>query len=229
MIFKYSSVSYLMMILDGEGEKAVKLARTAVEKHLDLLASSGSTQGDANNHYDNIGLNLAAKSYGVFVTLNNINIDKQQRLRGCVGFPIAEKTLYRSIIDASIAAATQDPRFPPVDKKELAEIVFEVSILTPPKELKVQNPMEYLNAIKIGRDGLILAWRNRSALLLPQVPVELNWDVEEYLANLCYKAGAPPDIWLMSDSKIYSFQANIYRESDPNGKVSRVKPKVQYS
>jgi uncharacterized protein (TIGR00296 family) len=212
-----------MMILDGEGEKAVKLARTAVEEHLDLLASSGSSHGNANNHYDNIGLNLAAKSYGVFVTLNYINIDKQQRLRGCVGFPIAEKTLYRSIIDASIAAATQDPRFPPVNKKELAEIVFEVSILTPPKEIKVQNPMEYLNAVKIGRDGLILAWRHGSALLLPQVPVELNWDVEEYLANLCYKAGAPPDIWLMDDSKIYSFQANIYRESVPNGNVLRVK------
>jgi uncharacterized protein len=224
MIFKSNSIFYLMMILDGEGEKAVKLARTAVEEHLDLLASSGSTHdGNANNHYDNIGLNLAAKSYGVFVTLNYIYNDKQQRLRGCVGFPIAEKTLYRSIIDASIAAATQDPRFPPVDKKELAEIVFEVSILTPPKKVKVQNPMEYLNAIKIGRDGLILAWRHGTALLLPQVPVELNWDVEEYLANLCYKAGAPPDIWLMSDSKIYSFQANIYRESDPNGNVVRVK------
>jgi uncharacterized protein (TIGR00296 family) len=223
MIFKSNSIFCLVVILDGEGERAVKLARTAVEEHLDLLASSGLTHdGNANNHYDNI-LNRAARSYGVFVTLNYIDNDKQQRLRGCVGFPIAEKTLYLSIIDASIAAATQDPRFPPVDKKELAEIVFEVSILTPPKELKVQNPMEYLNAIKIGRDGLILAWRNRSALLLPQVPVELNWDVEEYLANLCYKAGAPPDIWLMSDSKIYSFQANIYRESDPNGNVVRVK------
>jgi uncharacterized protein len=224
MIFKYSSVFYLMMILDGEGEKAVKLARAAVEEHLDFLASSGSTHDrNANNHYENIRLNRAANSYGVFVTLNYIDNDKQQHLRGCVGFPIAEKTLYRSIIDASIAAATQDPRFPPVDKNELAEIVFEVSILTPPKEVKVQNPMEYLNAIKIGQDGLILAWRHGSALLLPQVPVELNWDVEEYLANLCYKAGAPPDIWLMPDSKIYSFQANIYRESDPNGNVVRVK------
>ena len=89
-------------------------------------------------------------------------------------------------------AATQDPRFSPVDKKELADIVFEVSILTPPVEIKVQNPVEYLNVIKIGRDGLILTWRDGSGLLLPQVPVELKWDTEEYLANLCYKAGAPP-------------------------------------
>ncbi|MFZ0515005.1 MAG: TIGR00296 family protein [Candidatus Nitrosopolaris sp.] len=213
-----------MMILDEDGEKAVKLARMVVEAHLDWLASSGSAyDGNANNDDDNIELNRDAESYGVFVTLNYIDSRKQEHLRGCIGFPIAEKSLYRSIIDASIAAATQDPRFPPVDKKELADIVFEVSVLTPPEEIKVQNPKEYLNAIKIGRDGLILTWRYGSGLLLPQVPVELKWDTEEYLVNLCYKAGAPPDIWLMSDSKIYSFQANIYKESDPNGNVVRVR------
>jgi uncharacterized protein len=211
------------MILDEEGEKAVKLARMAVEEHLELSSSGSTHDGNTNKYYGNIGLNRPAKSYGVFVTLNYIDNHKQQSLRGCVGFPIAEKTLCLSIIDASIAAATQDPRFPPVDKKELAEIVFEVSILTLPKEVKVQNPMEYMNAIKIGRDGLILACKHGSALLLPQVPVEHNWDVEDYLANLCYKAGAPPDTWLIADSKIYSFQANIYKESDPNGDVVRVK------
>jgi len=212
-----------MMILDEEGEKAVKLARTVVETHLDWLASPGSTlDGHANNDED-IELNRDAESYGVFVTLNYIDSHKLEHLRGCIGFPIAQKSLDRSIIDASIAAATQDPRFPPVEKKELAEIVFEVSILTRPEEIKVQNAREYLNVIKIGRDGLILRWRYGSGLLLPQVPVEFKWDVEEYLANLCYKAGAPPDIWLMSDSKLYSFQASIYKESHPNGNVVRVR------
>ena len=212
-----------MMILDEEGEKAVKLARTVVETHLDWLASSGSTHHKHANNYEDIELNGDAESYGVFVTLNYIDSCKQEHLRGCIGFPMAQKSLYRSVIDASIAAATQDPRFPPVEKKELAEIVFEVSILTRPEEIKVQNPKEYLNVIKIGRDGLILRWRHGSGLLLPQVPVEFKWDTEEYLANLCYKAGAPPDIWLMSDSKLYSFQASIYKESHPNGNVVRVR------
>jgi uncharacterized protein (TIGR00296 family) len=212
-----------MMILDEEGEKAVKLARTVVETHLDWLASSGSTHDKHANNYEDIELNLDAESYGVFVTLNYIDSHKQEHLRGCIGFPMAQKSLSRSIIDASIAAATQDPRFPPVEKKELAEIVFEVSILTRPEEIKVQNPKEYLNVIKIGRDGLILRWRHGSGLLLPQVPVEFKWDIEEYLVNLCYKAGAPPDIWLMSDSKLYSFRASIYKESHPNGNVVRVR------
>jgi len=217
-----------MMMLDQDGEKAVRLARRVVESHLRESSSSGSAyvadfKNNNNTSDDSYNLNGNTEGCGVFVTLNYLDSNKQEHLRGCIGFPMAEKSLYYSIIDASIAAATQDPRFPPVNKNELAEIIFEVSILTPPVEIKVQNPKDYLNVIKVGRDGLILKWKDGSGLLLPQVPVELNWDTEEYLANLCYKAGAPPDIWLMSDSKLFSFQANIYKESYPNGNVIRMK------
>jgi len=216
------------MMLDQDGEKAVRLARRVVESHLRESSSSGSAhvadfKNNNNTSDDSYNLNGNTEGCGVFVTLNYLDSNKQEHLRGCIGFPMAEKSLYYSIIDASIAAATQDPRFPPVNKNELAEIIFEVSILTPPVEIKVQNPKDYLNVIKVGRDGLILKWKDGSGLLLPQVPVELNWDTEEYLANLCYKAGAPPDIWLMSDSKLFSFQANIYKESYPNGNVIRMK------
>ena len=215
-------------MLDQDGEKAVRLARRVVESHLRESSSSGSAyvadfKNNNNTSDDSYNLNGNTEGCGVFVTLNYLDSNKQEHLRGCIGFPMAEKSLYYSIIDASIAAATQDPRFPPVNKNELAEIIFEVSILTPPVEIKVQKPKDYLNVIKVGRDGLILKWKDGSGLLLPQVPVELNWDTEEYLANLCYKAGAPPDIWLMSDSKLFSFQANIYKESYPNGNVIRMK------
>lgn len=215
-----------MMTLDEDGEKAVRLARRVVESH--LSSPSGCTDrvdvinGD-NKNDDSCELSGNTEGFGVFVTLNYLDSHKQEHLRGCFGFPMAEKSLYCSIIDASVGAATQDPRFPPVNKKELADIIFEVSILTPPLEIKVQNPKDYLTVIKIGRDGLILTSRYGSGLLLPQVPVELKWDTEEYLANLCYKAGAPPDIWLMSDSKLFSFQANIYKESNPNGNIVRVR------
>ena len=217
-----------MMILDEDGEKAVRLARRVVESLHGALGSSGSSyvadlKNNNNNNDDSYELSGNTEGLGVFVTLNYVDSNKQEHLRGCIGFPMAEKSLYCSIIDASIAAATQDPRFTPVNKKELADIVFEVSILTPPVEIKVQNPKDYLNVIKIGRDGLILTWRYGSGLLLPQVPVELKWDTEEYLANLCYKAGAPPDIWLLSDSKLFSFQANIYKEAYPNGNVVRLR------
>jgi uncharacterized protein (TIGR00296 family) len=192
------------------GEKLVKLARKAVEKYL-----NESVVINADNSY---GLTQKA---GVFVTLNYLSNDKEY-LRGCVGFPLAEKTLHQSVIEAAIAAATQDPRFEPIDKKDIENIIFEVSVLSPPEKIEVQNPKDYKNHIKIGRDGLILKCKYGSGLLLPQVPVELNWDINEYLANICYKAGAPPDAWLMPESQLYKFGAVIYKEFEPNGNVKKV-------
>ena len=192
------------------GEKLVKLARKAVEKYL-----NESVVINADNSY---GLTQKA---GVFVTLNYLSNNKEY-LRGCVGFPLAEKTLHQSVIEAAIAAATQDPRFEPINKKDIENIIFEVSVLSPPEKIEVQNPKDYKNHIKIGRDGLILKCKYGSGLLLPQVPVELNWDIDEYLANICYKAGAPPDAWLMPESQLYKFGAIIYKEFEPNGNVKKV-------
>ena len=192
------------------GEKLVKLARKAVEKYL-----NESVVINADNSY---GLSQKA---GVFVTLNYLSNNKEY-LRGCVGFPLAEKTLYQSVIEAAIAAATQDPRFEPISIEDIENIIFEVSVLSPPEKIEVQNPKDYKNHIKIGRDGLILKCKYGSGLLLPQVPVELNWDIDEYLANICYKAGAPLDAWLMPESQLYKFGAIIYKEFEPNGNVKKV-------
>ncbi|HZC20707.1 MAG TPA: TIGR00296 family protein, partial [Nitrososphaeraceae archaeon] len=140
----------------------------------------------------------------------------------CIGFPIPEKKLYQSVIEAAINAATQDPRFSSVGRDELANIIFEVSILSSPEKIKVQNTIDYKNHIKIGRDGLILKWKYGSGLLLPQVAMELNWDIDEYLTNICYKANAPPDTWLMPESQLYKFEAMVYKEAEPNGKIFKV-------
>jgi uncharacterized protein (TIGR00296 family) len=215
------------MVSDEVGIKSVLLARRAVESYLESQNSSGLESNDypIMNSEDFDGFVGDIEERGVFITINSVVSQDDEQLRGCIGYPIPKSRLGYSIIDSAIAAATQDPRFPPVSKEELGEIIFEVSILTIPKEIKVSNPKDYLNIIEIGRDGLILNWKFGAGLLLPQVPVELKWDVEEYLANLCYKAGAPPDTWLMPESKILSFQADIFKESRPNGSVVKVKLK----
>lgn len=160
---------------------------------------------------------------GVFVTLNYLTRNREEHLRGCIGFPLPEKMLRQSIVEAAIAAATEDPRFPPVDQHELDSMIFEVSVLTPPQEIRVR-PAEYRKEIRIGRDGLILRWRYGSGLLLPQVPVELKWDIDQYLANICYKAGAPADAWMDSASKLYKFQATVFKEIEPKGEIVRLQP-----
>ena len=75
-------------------------------------------------------------------------------------------------------------------------LVFEVSVLTPPEAITVENPKEYLAKIKVGEDGLIVEKGPYKGLLLPQVPVEWEWCEEEFLCQCCVKAGLPPDIWL---------------------------------
>jgi uncharacterized protein len=200
----------LTIIPEIYGEQLVKLARRAVEKYLNESVIITADKPD--------GL---SEKVGVFVTLNYLSNNKEY-LRGCVGFPLPEKKLYQSVIEAAIAAATQDPRFDPVNKEDMENIIFEVSVLSPLQKIEAQNPKDYKNRINIGRDGLILKWKYGSGLLLPQVPVELNWDVDEYLANICYKAGASPDAWLMPESQLYKFEATIYKESEPNGKILKV-------
>ena len=196
------------MISDTEGAELVMLARRAVETYL----------------RESVVIKLendATEKAGVFVTLNYLTRSKEEHLRGCIGFPLPEKRLHQSVVEAAIAAATEDPRFPPVDRQELEGITFEVSVLTPPEEIK-SKPADYKKEIKIRRDGLILRWRYGSGLLLPQVPVELKWNVDEYLANICYKAGAQAEAWLDPASRLYRFQAIVFKEVEPKGRVIRL-------
>jgi hypothetical protein len=153
---------------------------------------------------------------GVFVTLN-----KTGELRGCIGFPLPVKKLSRAIVDGAIAAATEDPRFPPVTIKELGDIVFEVTVLTQPIEIDVSDPAEYLSKIKVGRDGLIISHSFYSGLLLPQVPGEYGWNEEEFLQHTCLKAGLAKDFWKSGEAKIKKFEGIVFKEETPNGKVVR--------
>jgi uncharacterized protein (TIGR00296 family) len=127
-------------------------------------------------------------------------------------------------IDSAVNAATQDPRFYPLSLSELGKVVFEVSVLTPPEAIKVENPKEYVAKIKVGEDGLIVEKGLYKGLLLPQVPVEWEWCEEEFLCHCCIKAGLPPDSWLTKGAKIYKFKCVIAREVSPNGRVEIISP-----
>ena len=144
---------------------------------------------------------------GVFVTLS-IN----SNLRGCIGYPEPYMELIEGLLDVSIAAAAEDPRFNPLSLEEFENIKIEVSVLTKPLLVEVDSYDEYLNVLKVGRDGLIIENMYHRGLLLPQVPIEQNWDIKTFLENLCYKAGLYNDAWKDENTRIYSFQAQIFEE-----------------
>jgi len=137
---------------------------------------------------------------GVFVTLK-----KRGELRGCIGFIEPVAPLSRALIQAAIYAATEDPRFPPVGTAELKALEFEVSVLTPLKE--IANPAQ----LQVGRHGLVISRGGQRGLLLPQVPVENGWDRETFLREGCLKAGLPPDAW-KKGAKMEVFEAIVFHE-----------------
>ncbi len=192
-----------------EGELLVKLARKAVEEQL----KKGVVMDLPNDTPQKL-----MERCGVFVTLNSLRHGKRE-LRGCIGFPYPTAPLARAVIESAINSATQDPRFPSVSFEELGQIVFEVSVLTPPRPIKVEKPQDYPTKIKVGKDGLIVEKGYYKGLLLPQVPVEWGWDEEEFLCQCCLKAGFPPDCWLTKGAKIYKFQAIIFEEVSPESEV----------
>jgi uncharacterized protein (TIGR00296 family) len=156
---------------------------------------------------------------GVFVTINML--DKGDKmLRGCIGYPYPTNSLIEAIVDSAINAATKDPRFPSMTFDDLDRCVFEVSVLTPPELIQVDNPKKYSQQIKVGKDGLIVEKGYNKGLFLPQVPVEWQWNEEEFLCQCCIKAGLPPDSWLIKDTKIYKFTGIIFEEQTPKGEIT---------
>lgn len=152
---------------------------------------------------------------GIFVTLN-----VSGELRGCIGFPLPRR-LSDALVDAAIAAATEDPRFLPVSADELDGITFEVTVLTPPSQIRTDDPALLPGMIKVGRDGLMVKQGAHSGLLLPQVPVEYGWSEKEFLDNTCHKAGLPRNCWKEKRTQVFSFEGIIFREETPNGEISR--------
>lgn len=194
-------------ITDDDGELLVKTARLIVTEYLKNNSKIKLDQSFESN--------FSFKS-GVFVTLNNTT-----GLRGCVGFPLPDKKLYNALSEAAIDAATEDPRFPPVNAVELDQITFEVTVLTPPEVIHISDTMEYPSKIKVGRDGLIVKHGFNSGLLLPQVPVEYGWTEKEFLSHTCEKAGLPGNCWKDKETQVQKFEGIVFKEDMPNGKVVR--------
>jgi len=195
-------------ISDDDGKILVKMARTVVTKYL-----TNNTKILNHDFKEKFSFNA-----GVFVTIND-----KSGLRGCIGFPLATKKLSDALTDAAISASTDDPRFPSIRQNELNDLVFEVTVLSDTEEISASLPNEIIQEIKIGRDGLIIEKDFQSGLLLPQVPVEYNWNVEDFLNHTCHKAGLSNDSWKDKTTKISKFQGIIFREILPNGEIIREK------
>jgi AmmeMemoRadiSam system protein A len=134
------------------------------------------------------------------------------KLRGCIGYVIPVHPLYQTVAETAQAAAFEDPRFQPVTDEEAPLLSVEISVLSSPRPIRPED-------VVTGVHGLIVSKGNRRGLLLPQVPLEWNWDRETFLSQTCLKAGLPPDAW-MQDIDLQAFTAEVFGEASP-GQMSR--------
>ncbi len=142
------------------------------------------------------------EAWGAFVTLQEAG-----QLRGCIGHMWSNEQLYRLVQQMAIAAATEDPRFEPVRKEELAHIDIEISVLSPMQQVKS------IDEVEVGRDGLYIVAGPYAGVLLPQVATEWGWDRDEFLREVCFKAGLPPDAW-EKGATLFRFSAQVFGEKE---------------
>lgn len=175
---------------DREKKELLRIARVSIEKKV---------KGEKAPKFTPLTEKLKSPR-GVFVT-----IKKDHQLRGCIGYIAPIKPLYEAVSEMAIAAATQDPRFPPLAPQEFKKISIEITVLSPLE--RIENPEE----IEVGRHGIVIKKGPYQGLLLPQVATEEGWDRETFLAHTCLKAGLPADSW-KKGAEIYVFTGGVFGE-----------------
>jgi len=143
-----------------------------------------------------------AEHRGAFVTLHGARAGE---LRGCVGMMRSEEPLVRTVARMAVSAAVDDGRFEPVTATELRGLQIEISALGPLDPIRPED-------VEVGRHGLLISHRGRRGVLLPQVPLEHDWDRQTFLEHTCLKAGLPPDAWKRDDVELLGFTAEVFGE-----------------
>ncbi len=140
-----------------------------------------------------------AELRGAFTTLH-----LKGRLRGCIGYVFPTQSLYQTVAETARAAAFDDPRFQPVTLPEASGLKVEISVLSPLRPVASEE-------VIVGKHGLVVTQGNRRGLLLPQVPVEWEWDRQTFLAQTCLKAGLEPEAW-RHGAEVQAFTAEVFGE-----------------
>jgi uncharacterized protein len=185
-------------LTDEEKETLLRLARGTLERGVRGLELPAVEADETTPRLNDPGAS--------FVTLT---IKKQ--LRGCIGALEPYQPLAQDVREHALAAALDDPRFPPVTPEELDQIEIEISRLTLPRRLDYADASDLLNRLRPNIDGVILRDGMRRATFLPQVWEKLP-DKEAFLDNLCSKMGAMPDTWRKKHLEVLTYQVEEFHE-----------------
>lgn len=136
---------------------------------------------------------------GVFVTLT-----QNGRLRGCRGTTTTSRPLLEGVTRFAREAAVNDPRFPPLTKRELGEVRIKISVLSSP------TPVSSAEQIVPGTHGVTVSKDGHRGLFLPSVWKKLP-EKGRFLSELCAKkAELPVDCWKDPQTELSVFTATDF-------------------
>jgi AmmeMemoRadiSam system protein A len=187
-------MSYAHTLAEDEEKELLRIARATVKEYL----LSGRIPPGAPHR-----ASLVAPA-AVFVSFHH-----GEDLRGCIGTTQESSPLFKAVQEMTIAAATRDPRYPPIRLEELPGMTIEVSVLG--NRAPVKGPDD----VTIGEHGLMVTNRlaaGERGLLLPKVAVEQGWNPVTFLEHTCLKAGLPPEFWATDEAVVERFTAQVFDE-----------------
>jgi len=186
-----------------QGRVLLKLARHT------LMEEFGQTVPETESEALNSALQDSCfqSKHGTFVTLK-----LKGQLRGCIGSLTSFESLSNGVKKNARNAAFHDPRFPPLTSRELDRVQIEISILTEPKPLAYNEGSELITKLQAGEDGVIIRKGYASATFLPQVWEQLPQH-ENFLSQLCMKAGLSSDAWQKGNLEVLTYQVQYFEEN----------------
>ena len=153
-------------------DEFVKLARLSLETYV-------KTHTKLSELPEGLPAEMLERRAGTFVSLH-----KNGELRGCIGtFLPTTESIAEEIVQNAISACSRDPRFSPVTRAELDDIVYSIDVLSEPERIFD------LKKLDVKRYGVIVEHNGRRGLLLPDL--EGIDTVEEQIAIAKRKANIP--------------------------------------
>lgn len=161
-----------------QGHILLPLARSAIARELGIAVPAPATAAA-----------WLQQPGSAFVTLT-----RDGRLRGRNGSLDPVRPLREDIAANAVAAAFRDLRFKPLNAAELDNTLIEVSVLSALETLAAHNEAAVLAQLRAGVDGLVFRYGHHRSTFLPEAWSQYT-DPAEFMAQLKYKAGLPPDFW----------------------------------
>lgn len=172
------------MILDRHGGDLIKLIVRTIKYGCD-------TDRVPKVAVDTFAKELRIKR-ATFVTL-----EREGKLRGCIGSIIASKPLVLDLVDNAFRAAFRDPRFEKLTREESKGLGISFSMLSPLSIMNFSSEEDLISQLQPGTDGVLLQDADKRSVFLPQVWEQLP-QADAFLSRLKLKAGLSEDHWSSS-------------------------------